>query len=169
MEAERTVVVFQAGGVRGAFPVEQVQEIVPMATLLAPPGMPALLHGFLNLRGTAVPILRFDRLFSTGECFPGLHTPLLIFRIPERPVGLLVDAVSDIVRTTDLSLLPVPADYSFNGSATAELGIASGPAYLFSVERILLEREHRLLSEFQAVAQRRLSDLGPTSEGSRAS
>ena len=51
-----------------------------MATLFAPPGLPAGLAGFLDLRGTAVPIVRLDRLFDLPELRPGLHTPMIVLR-----------------------------------------------------------------------------------------
>ena len=68
---EQNVLIFHTSGLDCAFPLEAVQEIVPMATLYCPPGMPSGLAGFLDLRGTAVPIIRVDRLFDLPSRIPG--------------------------------------------------------------------------------------------------
>ena len=51
-----------------------------MASLFRPPTIPSLLEGFLNLRGTAVPVLSLGRLFGLHERPLELHTPLVILR-----------------------------------------------------------------------------------------
>jgi chemotaxis signal transduction protein len=81
-----------------AFPLEAVREIVPMATLATPPGLPSGLAGFLDLRGVAIPIARLDRLFDLPEQRPGLNTPMIILRGAAVPIGVLVNYVRCIAR-----------------------------------------------------------------------
>src|SRR5438132_11427250 len=104
----QSLLIFRSSGLNCAFPLEAVQEIVPMALLARPPGLPSLLAGFLDLRGTAVPIVRLDRLFDLPEQQPGLYTPLIILRGPDSPVGVLVGAVRQIVSATAATFLPLP-------------------------------------------------------------
>src|ERR1700686_41860 len=93
----RDLVVFHASGLDCAFPLQTVKEIVPMAMLSTPPGLAPCLAGFLNLRGTAIPILCLDRFFDLPEQRPGLHTPLIILRTGDSPAGVLVASVRRIV------------------------------------------------------------------------
>src|SRR5580658_4307861 len=89
----QNLLIFNLSGLDCAFPLEAVREIVPMATLSCPPGMPSGLAGLLHLRGSAIPIIRMDRLFELPEQLPGLHTPMIILRGVSGPIGILVDSV----------------------------------------------------------------------------
>ena len=95
--AQRRLMVFHLAGQAYALPLRELQEVVPMAELFRPPGLPSVLAGFLNLAGTAIPVLRLDRLFELPEPVLGLYTPLLLLRHPDYQVALLVDKVSEIL------------------------------------------------------------------------
>ena len=64
------LVLFRVGSHQCALRLEAAQEVVPMALLSRPPGLPPLMEGLLNLRGTLVPVVRSDRLFGLGEYAP---------------------------------------------------------------------------------------------------
>jgi len=152
-------VVFHASGLDCAFPLETVKEIVPMATLSTPPGLASCLAGFLNLRGTAVPILRLDCLFDLAEQRPGLHTPLIILRSAANPTGVLVASVRRIISATKAALLPLPEKQIFRDCAIATTDVSGDIIYVLSPDRILLENERNLLKELQAMEQERLGQL----------
>src|ERR1700733_8844501 len=122
-EKERTqnLLIFHSSGLDCAFPLEAVREIVPMATLSSPPGLPSGLAGFLDLRGAAIPIVRFDRLFDLPEQLPGLHTPMIVLRGVLGPIGVLVESVRGIVPVSSSRLLEIPEGCTFGGCATAAL------------------------------------------------
>jgi purine-binding chemotaxis protein CheW len=161
---ESDVLVFDVCGEPCALPVEAVQEIAPMASVARLPGLPSLLEGFLNLRGTAVPVLRLGRLFGAGRPVPGLYTPLVVMRGEAHLLALLVDAVIGIARLPADGLLPVDASHSFNGCAAAEVVIGGRAVHLLSGGRLLLEQERQCLAELQARAQKYLEEA----EASRA-
>jgi purine-binding chemotaxis protein CheW len=150
------LVVFHSSGLDCAFPLETVKEIVPMAMLSTPPGLASCLAGFLNLRGTAIPILRLDRLFALPEQRPGLYTPLIILRAADCPAGVLVASVRRIVSATTAAFLPLPERHIFGDCATASIEVSGDLIYLLSPARILLENESKLLAELQAMEQERL-------------
>ena len=52
-----TLLLFSVGEQTYALPLPDLQEIVPLAQLSHPPGLPSFVAGFLNLRGTAIPIV----------------------------------------------------------------------------------------------------------------
>jgi purine-binding chemotaxis protein CheW len=158
-ENAQNLLVFHSSGLDCAFPLDTVREIVPMALLSSPPGMPCVLAGFLNLRGTAIPILRLDRLFSLPEQPPGLYTPLIILRGADRPLGVLVGAVRQIVSATRESFLPLPERHILHDCATATVEVNGNVVHLLSAERIVVENERRLLADFQVAAQERLHRL----------
>jgi purine-binding chemotaxis protein CheW len=157
-----TLLVFHLAGQLCGVSLNWVQEIVPMARLSRPPGLPSIIEGFLNLGGTAVSVLRLDRLFNLGEVVPGLYTPLAILRTSDGPIALLVDDVSEIVTDSPETRLPIHEKQSFNGCAEAEVTVNGRTIHLLSPERILLEQERRKVTEFQALEQQRLNDLEAT-------
>src|SRR4051812_6590060 len=75
IQVPRRLVVFHLAGQAYALELGAVQEIVLMAALSRPPGLPSMLEGFLNLAGTAIPVVRLDRLFRLPEQMPGMFTP----------------------------------------------------------------------------------------------
>jgi purine-binding chemotaxis protein CheW len=152
------ILIFRLCGHLCAIRTECVCEIVPMAQLSCPPGMPTLLQGLLNLAGKMIPVLRLDRLFGLQEHKPDLYTPLLVVRIKETRAALLVDNVLEVAAIP--SLVPVvDVQHSFNSCAEAAIHIGGETVHLLSVDQILLQQERKCVMEFAAIEQQRLSTL----------
>jgi purine-binding chemotaxis protein CheW len=158
-ERARNILIFHTSGLDCAFPLEAVREIVPMATLSTPPGLPSGLAGFLNLRGTAVPIVRLDRLFDLAEQRPGLHTPMIVLHRALGPIGILVDSVRGIFPAPSARLVDLPEDGTFHGCATATLQLDGQPIQLLSPEALLQKNEDHLLADYAATSEARLLQL----------
>lgn len=156
---DQNLLIFRSSGLDCAFPLESVREIVPMATLSTPPGLPSGLAGFLDLRGTAVPIVRLDRLFDLRDQPPGLHTPMIVLRGTLGPIGILVGSVRGIVKAPAARLLDLPPDGTFQACATAVLQIDGEPVHLLSPVALLAANEDRLLADYGAMARARLLHL----------
>lgn len=156
------LLVFHSSGLDCAFPVAAVREIVPMATLYASPGLPSGLAGFLDLRGTAVPIIRMDRLFDLPEQLPGLHTPMIVLRGVLGPFGVAVDSVRAIVPAPSTWLVSVPPDRTFGGCTTGVFQLDGDLVSLLSPAALLTAAEDRLLADYGATAQARLLHLQET-------
>ena len=157
--SKRLFLVFHLRGTVCALPVSAIREVVALPLLSRPPGLPSLLEGFLNLGGSAIPVLRLDRLFGLPDLVPGLYTPLLVLRQPEDRIALLVEAVRGIVTVQSADVRSVPGGDSFNDCVEGELTFGDDVVHLLSAERLLLEKERQCLAELQAVEQERLRSL----------
>jgi purine-binding chemotaxis protein CheW len=182
MESERVLLVFHLAGQLAALPLENVQSIVPMAELSRPPGLPSPLEGILNLAGRAVPVWRMDRLLQLPEQRTGLYSMLILLKgisdvptallgnsrktgaVSSAPFALLVDRVTEILSVPEIALLPLGKEDSFNGCAEATVLARGQVIHLLSPERILMKKEREALSEFQAMAQRRIRDWEPANQ-----
>jgi purine-binding chemotaxis protein CheW len=133
-----------------------------MALLLTPPGLPSLIAGLLNLRGTAVPIIRVDRLFGQPESPPGLYTPLIILRDTDRPLGMLVSAVDEILTVPEAEVVEAGPGATWNGCTTAGAQVQGRTIHFLSPERLFEASERSVLAEFQVQAQARLQGLETT-------
>jgi purine-binding chemotaxis protein CheW len=158
-EGTQEFLIFHCSGLDCAFPLEAVREIVPMATLSSPPGLPSALAGILNLRGTAVPIVRLDRLFDLPEQRAGLHTPMIVLRGVLSPIGILVDSVRGIVPAPAAERLNLTRDRTFQGCVTASLQLDAGLVHVLSPSALLEANEDRLLADYAAMSQARLLQL----------
>lgn len=154
-----SLVVFQVGGDNFAVPVDTVAEVVPIAWLARPPHMPSVVHGILNLGGTAVPVLRSDRLLGMGDARFGLDASILIMKGGPMPLGLLVGHVEGVRPAAAFQVLPMADCQSFQGCLAAELDGPGGSVHLVAWEKVLLEEERRRLADFQRHTQDRLAEL----------
>lgn len=162
MREKSQLLIFHSSGLGCAFPLEAVREIVPMARLSCPPGLPSGLAGFLDLRGTAIPIIRLDRLFDLPEQVPGLHTPMIVLRGVTAPIGILVNSVKGIVETPSAGLLEIPEDRTFQGCATGAMEVDGELIHVLSPAALLAENEHRLVADYRAMSLARLAQLAET-------
>ncbi len=161
-ERRRSLLVFSLAGQAYGLPLRDVQEVLPMARLTRPPDLPAVLAGFLNLRGTAVPVLRLGRLFGLPEQPSGLYTPLIVLRSPDTPLVLLADQLSGIVAVSDAAVVAVPEDHSFNDCVVGMATVDGRVVLLLSPARLLLDKEQQCLAELQDREQARLREMeGP--------
>ena len=159
LKSDHTLLVFQFGGKLGALPLESIEKIAPMAELARPPGLPAPLEGILNLGGTAVPVIRLDRLLHLPEQRLSLSSILLLLKsVPDRQVALLVDRVSEILPVQNEQMLAVRNEDSFNACVVATVNCRGRVAHVLSAARILLEKERESLAVFQAMESLRLED-----------
>jgi chemotaxis signal transduction protein len=162
VDTQHALVVFHLAGQLAAIPLENVDRIAPMAQLAHPPGLPASLEGILNLAGTAVPVLRLDRLLALPEQAPRLYSMLILLKgVANGHIAILVDRVSEILPLPESAFLPVANDHSFNACAEAAVTVRGEIVHVLSPSRILIEQEREALSEYQATAQRRLQDWQP--------
>jgi purine-binding chemotaxis protein CheW len=85
-----------------------VREIKGWATTTALPHAPAWIRGVINLRGVIVPILDLRARFGMPPTEPTPMHVVVIIETEKRTIGVLVDAVSDIIAVAPDAIRPVP-------------------------------------------------------------
>ncbi len=86
----------------------KVQEIRGYEGVTGIPNTPAHIKGVINLRGTIVPVLDLRLKFRLGEARYDGFTVMIILNLGERTVGVVVDAVSDVVQLKAEQIRPAP-------------------------------------------------------------
>ena len=66
------------------------------------------MKGVINLRGTVLPILDLSGRLGLGETEASARHVIIVTKIERHLVGLLVDAVLDIITIQDEALQPTP-------------------------------------------------------------
>ncbi len=115
-EGEQTVrihqyVTFSLGEEEHGIEITKVQEIIGYQGFTRIPNMPDFIRGVLNLRGTVVPVIDLRKKFGMEEKEYTKFTVIIILEAVERIMGIIVDAISDVVSFTDKDIQEAP---SFN-------------------------------------------------------
>jgi purine-binding chemotaxis protein CheW len=85
-----------------------VREIKGWTDTTTIPNAPPHVRGVINLRGVVVPIFDLRVRFGMGRTEATKMHVVIIVSIETRTVGLLVDAVSDIIAVNQDEIRPVP-------------------------------------------------------------
>lgn len=85
--------------------VREIKGWVPVTPL---PNAPEFMLGVLNLRGVIVPIFDMRCRFGMGETQTSSLHVMIIVAVADRVMGILVDAVSDILTVGSNDVLNVP-------------------------------------------------------------
>ncbi|MCZ8156466.1 MAG: chemotaxis protein CheW [Leptospira sp.] len=78
-------------------PLGNVLEFSDPSQLTPVPGMPAILHGCMNLRGDVLPVVSLSELMGQVRKKPFFYGKVVIIREEESQFGLLVDELVDVV------------------------------------------------------------------------
>jgi purine-binding chemotaxis protein CheW len=154
---ERKFLVFQLGEDEFALPVEAVIEVARAPDRVTRvPKAPKFLEGVINLRGAVLPVIDQRQRFEMPRLEQRNGRRLLVVQTGRHRAGLIVDSVSEVLRTTAGAVKGTP-DLSediarlVNGVVTIE---AEGRILLILDPAELLTRAERgLLDKFGGAAQ----------------
>lgn len=107
-ESGQLLVAFEAGGETFGAPIGAIREIRAWAGATPLPNTAPFVRGVINLRGAIIPIVDFGRRLGRGDTEASPQHVVMILAAGEKFVGLLVDAVSDILTAPEDSLSPPP-------------------------------------------------------------
>jgi purine-binding chemotaxis protein CheW len=95
-----------------AMDIRTVREIIQCGPMTTVPLMPGFVRGVINLRGAVVPVIDLHARFGRAPATLGKKSCIVIFdamRDAERiELGLLVDAVSEVIEIPDEQIEPPP-------------------------------------------------------------
>lgn len=97
LEGGHQFLTFQLGDEQFGIDILRVQEIKGLAHLTQIPNVPSYIKGVMNLRGTVVPVIDLRSRFSMQNVGYNQFTVIIIVNVGTRIVGLVVDAVSDVL------------------------------------------------------------------------
>lgn len=86
----------------------RVQEIKGYTTVTKIPNTPPHIKGVLNLRGTIVPIIELRTKFGMPMIDYTMFTVIVVVVVQDKVMGLVVDAVSDVLNIATKDIQPPP-------------------------------------------------------------
>ncbi|MGH6955250.1 MAG: chemotaxis protein CheW [Caulobacteraceae bacterium] len=104
----RELISFRIGAQEFCVDIMAVREIRGWTPATALPQAPPFVRGVINLRGAVLPIVDLGARLGLGVADPTARHVIIVIQLEGRVVGLLVDAVSDILTVTDDVIQPTP-------------------------------------------------------------
>lgn len=107
------------------------------------------IEGIVNLRGQVIPVIDLRRRFNQGSSPQDRDTRMIVVNIQEKPRGLLVDRVDEVVDVPEDAIDDPPQEVVEIDTEFIQ-GIAKIKERLIiilDIERILSEKEEEIISE----------------------
>jgi purine-binding chemotaxis protein CheW len=102
------LVTFRLGNEEYAVDILKVQEINRMKEITRVPNTPLYVEGVINLRGKVIPVINLRSKFSLAERDNDTQSRIMIMDIQGITMGLVVDAVSEVLRIPGNIVEPTP-------------------------------------------------------------
>ncbi|MDL2285000.1 chemotaxis protein CheW [Oxalobacter sp. OttesenSCG-928-P03] len=107
--ASREVLAFRLGNEEYGIDILTVQELRRYEVTTEVANAPYYLKGLVNLRGTIVPVIDMRLKFGLGEPVYNDSTVVIVLNIGSQVVGMVVDAVSDVLMLSPDQIQPAPS------------------------------------------------------------
>lgn len=117
----------------------KVQEIKGYSAVTPIPNTPAYVKGVMNLRGAIIPIVDLRAKLSMDEAAYNQFTVIIVVRVGAKTVGVVVDAVSDVLNIPADDVQPTP-DFGAQVDARFISGLARAGdklVVLLDIEKVL--------------------------------
>ncbi len=140
---EEQIVSFRLGKETFGVRVSQVREIGKVHDITKIPKMPAFIEGVLNLRGQITTVIDLKKRFNISSDGNGSITAasrIIIAEIGDTQIGIIVDAVEDVMRVPRASISPPPTTLTVGTEAGFLTGICKLPdrlVMLLDLNRIM--------------------------------
>lgn len=136
----------------------KVREIIGMMPITSVPRTPDFVKGVINLRGKVILVMDLRLKFSMAAIPYSERTCIIVVEIDSQsstlPVGIVVDAVSEVLNINEEDIEEVPA-FGANLDTDYILGMAKmegGVKMLLNIERVLSSEEIALLENSKETA-----------------
>jgi purine-binding chemotaxis protein CheW len=107
--AESIFLVFRLGDVEFGLPIDTIVEVAQVpAQITRVPKTPKFLDGVINLRGEVLPVIDQRRRFDMPRLERTEGRKLVVIKTQRHRAGIIVDSVSDVLRTPPESIEPPP-------------------------------------------------------------
>ena len=110
--------------------ITHVQEIILMGEITRVPETPEYIKGLINLRSSVIPIVDLRLRLGLPQAARSDDTRIIVVNVAGKTIGLVVDAVNQVLRVSRDAITPPPATVA-----------GLGREYL----RGLVKLDHRLL------------------------
>ncbi|HYW78472.1 MAG TPA: chemotaxis protein CheW [Thermoguttaceae bacterium] len=88
--------------------ITKIREIILMGEITRIPQTPHYVKGLINLRSTVIPVIDLRSRFGLPETDLTSESRIMVLHVGTRTIGIIVDAVSEVLRVTHDEIAPAP-------------------------------------------------------------
>jgi len=108
MTEEEQLVSFKIENEEFGVNIEEVQEIIRLPEITRVPQAPFFVEGVINLRGNILPVIDLRKRFDLEATKKTNATRIVVANVDGKTTGIIVDAVSEVLRLPKDSIEPPP-------------------------------------------------------------
>ena len=123
--------------------ITKVQEIILMGEITRVPQTPDYIKGLINLRSTVIPIVDLRLRFGLEQREATDETRIMVVNVAGKTIGIIVDAVSEVLRISQEQISPPPPTVAGLGHdyLTGLVKLESRLLILLDIDKILGEQD----------------------------
>ena len=120
---EIQLVIFDLNNELFGLDIGAVDGIIAMQEIISVPQAPDFVEGITNLRGSVLPVINLRKRFGLAQAAHTKDTRIVVVSMGETKVGMIVDAVSEVLRVSEEDIEP-PSPMVTTAASTFITGIA---------------------------------------------
>lgn len=128
--------------------IMRVQEIILMGDITQVPEVPDFIEGVINLRGNVIPIVDLRCRFGIKQAEKTEETRIIVVNVNDKTMGIVVDAVNEVLRISDKDIEEAPPSISGWGKEYLQglIKLDERLLILLDIDRILSLEEQQAMS-----------------------
>ncbi len=141
---EQQLVVFELANEHYGVDISSVESIIKMQEITRIPHSPSFVEGITNLRGLVLPVIDLRKRFGLEAQEASRDSRIMVVALGAVKVGMIVDAVSEVLRVPSESIEPPPSM-----TTSSKANFITGIAKLNDLLVILLDLSKILTTDEQ--------------------
>ena len=123
--------------------ITKIREIILMGDITRVPQTPHYVKGLINLRSTVIPVIDLRARFGLPEEELTDESRIMVLHVGSKTIGIVVDAVSEVLRISHDQIAPPPATVAGLGREylTGLVKLEDRLLILLDVDRIFDQEE----------------------------
>lgn len=147
---ELQLVIFRLAKEEYGLPITKVQEINRLVPITKLPQTPTFMEGIINLRGRIIPVIDLRKRFSLSADEQSEDNRIIIVEVNGQTVGIIVDAVTEVVRLAGASVEPPPPTFILDAQYIHGVGkLEERLLILLDIDKILTSQEEIMLKQIK--------------------
>ncbi len=123
--------------------ITKIREIILITEITQVPQTPHYVKGLINLRSTVIPVIDLRTRFGLPEGEATGESRIMVLHVGTKTIGIVVDAVSEVLRITQDQIAPPPPTVAGLGKEylTGLVKLEDRLLILLDIDKILGEDE----------------------------